>query len=525
MPSRAENGTPPPAAPPSRPSFYMKHHTRSYLRALAGLTLALSLLSPSAFAANLIWDTTSAADATITDGAGTWNVGAATNGGGWNTGSTSVSTSFTAGDNVTFGSGAALAANYTVALGSTPMTVGSITFNNPNPASGTTFGYTIGSSGQAINVGTIFVTPASSWNNLISAAVNGDFTVTSSGGGGTVALAGNGTQTSANTVTISANTTLQLGNNFNTGSVGSASIVINNGGTLKFRRSNASFSIANAISGSGQVQYQLGGITATLAQAGTYTGATTLTGTSASAGTYSLKLGVSDAISTNSSGLTLTGLTGTTGTLDLNGFNQTVKSLTGTFTTLASEINVGNTAVAASTFTINGSTNTTYAGLITGNLSLVKSGTSKQTLSGTNTFTGATLVNAGTLATSTSGTFGAGDVTVASGAALTFGNAASIGDLAKLTFAGTSTAGSISLSFTGTETVGSVFNSISGTYLAAGTGYTATQLNGLFTGNAIFTGSGLLTIASAIPEPSTYAALAGLGMLGFAAYRRRRAAR
>jgi len=154
---------------------------------------------------------------------------------------------------------------------------------------------------------------------------------------------------------------------------------------------------------------------------------------------------------------------------------------------------------------------------------LTFSGSGTTTLSGANTCTGATTVSAGTLATGATGTFGAGNVSVAASAALTFGNNASIADLSTLTFAKTSSAGSINLNFTGTETVGFVFDSVSSTYLNGGT-YTATELNSLLAsmgGNAVFTGTGSLSF-SAIPEPATYAALAGALALGVVVIRRRR---
>ncbi|MBC8039717.1 MAG: autotransporter-associated beta strand repeat-containing protein [Opitutaceae bacterium] len=147
-----------------------------------------------------------------------------------------------------------------------------------------------------------------------------------------------------------------------------------------------------------------------------------------------------------------------------------------------------------------------------------KSGAGILVLNGNNTFTGLTTVSAGTLATSSTGTFGAGNVTVAPGTTLTFGNNASIGDLATLTFASTS---NIGLSFTGVETLGAVFNSVTSTFLTAGT-YDASQLNTFFGGSA-FTGTGSLSIG-AIPEPSTYTALAGALTLSLAVVRRRRQA-
>ena len=141
--------------------------------------------------------------------------------------------------------------------------------------------------------------------------------------------------------------------------------------------------------------------------------------------------------------------------------------------------------------------------------------------SNSNTYSGGTTVLAGILDTTSTGTFGTGDVTVASGAYLTLGNATSIADTAKLTFASTSTASSISLGFT--ETVGSIYDSVTMTSLAAGT-YSVAALNSDFN-TTVFTGTGsIIVAASAVPEPATYATLAGLGILGFAAYRRRRSA-
>jgi autotransporter-associated beta strand protein len=172
--------------------------------------------------------------------------------------------------------------------------------------------------------------------------------------------------------------------------------------------------------------------------------------------------------------------------------------------------------------------NTTFNGALLadstgGGLTKIGTGTLTLTNSG-NTYTGGTFVDAGTLATGATGNFGSGAVTVISGGKLTLGNNQSIADSAKLTFASSSLTGSINLDFSGTETVGSVFNSFTSTFLNlnAGQSYSASELNSLFTGNAVFTGKGSLTIASAIPEPSTYAALAGLGILGFAVARRRR---
>lgn len=195
----------------------------------------------------------------------------------------------------------------------------------------------------------------------------------------------------------------------------------------------------------------------------------------------------------------------------------------------ALSITGGITGASAGTKTVTfanvGAVNVTTTAIsdgIAGNLSLIQAGAGLTTLSAANTYSGDTFVNAGTLATSGTGNFGTGNVTVASGAALTFGNNASIGDLSTLTFASTSTASSISLNFSGVETLGAVYDSVTATYLAGGT-YTAAQLNSAFS-SSVFTGIGSLTV-SAVPEPSTYAALLGSMTLAGTLWKRRRSAR
>jgi len=81
------------------------------------------------------------------------------------------------------------------------------------------------------------------------------------------------------------------------------------------------------------------------------------------------------------------------GTLDLNGNSQTFGSLES-----AGNGTVVITSASAATLSVNQTANRTYAGTITGAVSLTKGGASALTLTGSNTFTGATDVNAGTLA-------------------------------------------------------------------------------------------------------------------------------
>ncbi|HEU6448976.1 MAG TPA: autotransporter-associated beta strand repeat-containing protein [Verrucomicrobiae bacterium] len=101
----------------------------------------------------------------------------------------------------------------------------------------------------------------------------------------------------------------------------------------------------------------------------------------------------------------------TNGILDLNGQNLPVNALNGSQGTIESSSGAATLTVGA-----NGDNGNNFSGTITngaGSVSLVVAGTNMLTLSGTNTYTGGTTVNAGSLAVN--GQI-AGNVTVASGA-------------------------------------------------------------------------------------------------------------
>jgi autotransporter-associated beta strand protein len=89
----------------------------------------------------------------------------------------------------------------------------------------------------------------------------------------------------------------------------------------------------------------------------------------------------------------------------------------------------------------------TYAGTLSGTGRVRKIGTGTLVLGSANSYTGGTLVDAGTLSTSVSGALGSGPVSVAADAALQFGGAASAGKLAfTLLGAGTGTGGVLAFS-------------------------------------------------------------------------------
>lgn len=200
---------------------------------------------------------------------------------------------------------------------------------------------------------------------------------------------------------------------------------------------------------------------------------------------------------------------------------------------------------------------TTFSGILQqGNatqiLALTKVGTGTLTLGGANTYVGATRVEAGTLALGVNGTLGSSTVyqilagaTLDTSAKATYdlaGRAITLGvsntahglfEAAALTFGGTlnleftgALTGNISYTLFDADTYAGNFGSVSLTGSVIGTlaAESATLWTGTIDGYdfSFDAGTGILT-AFAIPEPSAFATLAGLGVLGLAALRRRRA--
>ena len=146
---------------------------------------------------------------------------------------------------------------------------------------------------------------------------------------------------------------------------------------------------------------------------------------------------------------------------DLAGFNQTASALQDTATiSVNGKIN-NSVAATTSTLTLNQSTNTTYDGVIengAGTVALVKEGGGTLTLTGANTFTGATSLNGGRL--NVNGAF-ASNINAATGTILSFGGSSTTSALSLAsgaTLAGEGTLGGTgSLTFgTGTSTL--IFN-------------------------------------------------------------------
>ncbi|MHA3775160.1 beta strand repeat-containing protein [Verrucomicrobiota bacterium sgz303538] len=113
------------------------------------------------------------------------------------------------------------------------------------------------------------------------------------------------------------------------------------------------------------------------------------------------------------------GLATAGGTIDLNGFPVTAGALSGTAGVVTDNGFLGGTT----TFTVNQAGNTTFAGSINNGplqaLALTKTGAGTLTLSGNNTYTGATNASGGNLQLDTGGVIASGPLTIATGGTFT----------------------------------------------------------------------------------------------------------
>ncbi|ECO4188045.1 autotransporter outer membrane beta-barrel domain-containing protein [Salmonella enterica] len=190
-----------------------------------------------------------------------------------------------------------------------------------------------------------------------------------------------------------------------------ATLELNTGGTFD-----------NAISGSGQV-VKSGDDVLTLSGANSYSGGSLISGGTLVA-TNVEALGTGDV--TNNAVLELN----TGGTFDnvISGSGQVVKSGDGTLTLSGSNTYTGGTTISSGTLvatsvealgtgdvtdnaTLELNTGGTFANVISGSGQVVKSGDDTLTLSGSNTYTGGTLISDGTLVATSVDALGSGDVT------------------------------------------------------------------------------------------------------------------
>ncbi len=312
--------------------------------------------------------------------------------------------------------------------------IGTLTLSNANTYTGATL----------INAGTLAVTV----NNALGTSAGG----TTIASGATLDLR-NVTYSSTEALTVNGGTILA--------STGTSSLAGNIalGANSTVNVTGAQLTLSRVISGATfGIDKQSAG-TLVLAGANTYTGSTNVSG-----GT--LRLNATNRIANTSAVTVASGAT-----FDMNNFSDTVGSLAGS----------GNVTLGSATLTAGGNgTSTTYSGVVSGTGGLTKAGAGVMTLSGANTYTGATRISGGTLRASGGNAIAdASAVTLANvaGASLDLTNDETIGNLSS----GGATGGNVTLN-TNTLTVNQ-----------AGTTTYSGAISG--TGGLVKNGAGALTLS------------------------------
>lgn len=331
-------------------------------------------------------------------------------------------------------------------------------------------------------------------------------------GSGALSKTGSGTLTLTGANTYSGGTNINAGtlNVGSSGAIGSSGTISFGGGTLQYSASNTTdyssrfstasnqayridtnsqnVTFATALTSSGGSLAKLGSGTLILSAANTYTGGTTL-----SAGT--LQLSGLGTLGSTSGSLAVNG-----GTLDLNGTNQTAGALSGSGGTV-----LNNSTGTAKTLTVGtGGGTGSYAGVIadhtsgTGTVALIKAGSGSQTLTGTNTYTGATTVNAGSLFVN--GSTASGSAVTVNNSGSTLGGSGTINGSINIASSGANLSpgasgiGSTAILHTGAVTLASGSNlNVDLNNTTAGSGYDQVTLIGTVTIN----GSNLVITAGA----------------------------
>ncbi|HEY4283700.1 MAG TPA: autotransporter-associated beta strand repeat-containing protein, partial [Chthoniobacterales bacterium] len=326
---------------------------------------------------------------------------------------------------------------------------------NTNNALGTTAAGTTVSAGAALKLNGV------NYSTAEGLTLNG--TGVSSGG----ALVNSGTSTFAGAIDIATNATINAGG----GTLTLTGGIAKNGTTLTFAGGGTVNVNTNGITGSSaNSDLVVDGTTVVLNVANSYNGPTTIQNSGV------IQLGASNVFPTSPQ----TDLTvNTSSILNMASFSDGVASLSGDSTGT-----VRNSSVGTSTLTVNPGTSvsTTFAGVIAGtnagaqgNMALVKSGVGTLALTGANTFSGSTTINAGTLTLAASSGSALGStsaITINSGGTLLLGASNQINDTATIAMGNNSTLsrGTFSEGGIGTAGMGALTLSANGAHIDFGTG-------------------------------------------------------
>ncbi len=324
----------------------------------------------------------------------------------------------------------------------------------------------LGTGSVQLNGGTLSLSQNSSTafnNNLVMQADSSIRVSRQSGSGGVIHTLGN-LDLGSRTLTVTGD---------GSASLALASITLSGAGTLN----PSTADIRAGVIGGAFDLTKTGAGALILTAASTYSGSTFING-------GILRLATANVIP---DGTAVTLASGTS--FDTAGFSETIGSLTG----------AGNVSIGSATLTTGAGGSSTYSGVISGTGGLTKAGSGTTfTLAGPNTFTGATQINAGTLAISASNNLTASsDLTVASGATFLLNNNSPT--LASLTGAGTIALGSGSLTTGANSSSFSGAITGSGGLVKSGAGTLTLSGTSTFSGNtSIQAGSVIMDSASAL---------------------------
>ena len=389
------------------------------------------------------------------------------------------------------------------AVGGNKLTMGAILFAGANDYSITTSGtgsivptilHNYGTSGATLSLGTLggALTQFGTGKTLLTQAATTDNTLAINGG--SVQFSDNlqiGTNATVRAITLNNGTLIAntSGGSIALDNAGTFSRTVSlgaGGGTINVApgATTNALTVSGVVSGTGSLT-KLGTGTLNLSAINTYTGATTVNAgklTIASGGTINSTSGVS----IGAGEFNYTSATALSKTVSFSGTGGTLRG-TGTISS-AVAITSGNTVAAGADAATLGTL--TFSGGLTGTTGSIFS----------------FKLNSGTV----SGGIGSSDLFAVNGTAALGSATLSLTDL-----------GSTALTNGETFTLLTASTSISGTFLNLANG------SAIHVGNTDYTlnylANTVTLTASAIPEPATYAALAGLGILGFAVYRRRQA--
>ncbi|MBI2512381.1 MAG: autotransporter-associated beta strand repeat-containing protein [Opitutae bacterium] len=387
---------------------------------------------------------------------------------------------------------------------------------------------TISTTGGTIatsSTNTLTLTGSNTGIGTISSQIAGTGGTVTKTGTGTWVLSGNNSYTGGTTL---AGGTLQIGH---ANALGTSGTVRFTGGTLQYgsgittdfssRIANSTGAIAIDTNGndvtfaSALASTNTGGLaksgagTLTLGAANSYTGGTTL-----NAGT--LALGNNSALGTGT--LTVNG-----GTLTASGGARTLSNSV----TLAADLTIGGSqdltlsggiALGGNrTFTIDNTGTTTFSGSLTEPWysDITKAGNGRLVLSGSNTFSGAMIVNAGTLAVTNSGALGSSswNNVVANGATLELSNNVSLAENGfTITGTGDGGAGAIN-NLSGTNTLTGQIVLGGATTINSAAGSLTLDTASLGSNSLNITGAGNTTFASQIDSSGGALTKSGSGTL------------